>query len=128
MTRTPDLFQRRHYQWIAATIHELPDELRAAVAEHFASALVGTNHSVWSTIEGYQRERFIRASIEGHDTPPRRQRRRRVVAQYTTHAPRPTLTPSDMGVGGRLVDIIEPDTDMARRLAAIDATIAEGLS
>ena len=37
------MFQHRHYCKIAATIAELPEEMRATVAQHFARELRGTN-------------------------------------------------------------------------------------
>ena len=49
------MFQHRHYCKIAATIAELPEEMRATVAQHFARELRGTN-------PGYSESRFVSAA------------------------------------------------------------------
>lgn len=55
-----DLFQRRHYEWLASVLRNLPEDsvnvldTRKVVVKAFANALTGTNPL-------FDRERFIKA-------------------------------------------------------------------
>jgi hypothetical protein len=106
------LFERRHFRWMARTIASLPGDLRQTVSVRFADHLAGTNDWDGCGTE-FQRDQFVLASVTGEDIPAKRRRRRTVQIPYMDEV-QEHLIIRDMASGACLVELLEPDTDMAR--------------